>query len=226
MRFPVVLAVAVATSGGSLSVFGVDAPPPLPEEAVACTACHRPGPDAGSAPPHLDGQTRAYLVESIELLRDGGRATSVGGHVPPDWDARRVASVARAFEGMRLSRPAEPVDAALSARGRTVFRDRCETCHPSDGRESDSRGAGSAILAGQRIAYLSSQMRAYLSGERPYLVGMKRRAFTGEPMVLRGIAVEAPGDPLTSADADAIAHFLAGVPRKNGAASDKTAGRR
>jgi cytochrome c553 len=180
----------------------------------ACVACHRAGSGpAAAGVPHLDGQIRSYLVESIQLLRDRRRATQVETHVPVEWDSALVGSAATHFSTAGGQAPLDPVDPALVDQGREIFRDRCETCHASDGRETDPRGAGSPILAGQRLAYLKAQILAYLKGERPYLLDMKKRSFRGLPVVLRGAVVSAPGVAMTDADADAIAHFLASVPR-------------
>jgi cytochrome c553 len=216
MRFPSTAAAAVfaALVGPFAFPGGAAALADLPEPLQACAACHRVGAEpAPPGVPYLDGQVQSYLVESIELLRDRKRPTRVPDHVPSDWNAAQVAAAATHYTAAKGRQPAEPVDPALVAQGREIFRDRCETCHAADGRETDPRGAGSPLLAGQQLSYLRSQILAYLRGERPYLVDMKKRSFRGLPIVLRGTTVSEPGATMTDADAEAISHFLASVPR-------------
>jgi cytochrome c553 len=216
MRFSSTAAAAVfaALVGPFAFPGGATALADVPEPLQACATCHRIGTEP-SPPgvPYLDGQVQSYLVESIELLRDRKRVTQVPDHVPVSWTVAQVSAAAALYSTARGRQPTDPIDPALVAQGRDIFRDRCETCHAADGRETDPRGAGSPLLAGQQLSYLRSQILAYLKGERPYLVDMKKRSFRGLPVVLRGTAVSEPGATMTDADAEAISHFLASVPR-------------
>lgn len=178
---------------------------------VTCVQCH--GWDGlGNSPhtPFLNGQTLAYLTESLALLQTGKRPTEVNGHIPADWGPAQRALVANHYAGLDFSVPPAEVDAAQQERGRQIFFEKCEACHEDGGRATDYRGTGSPILAGQKLHYLRSQIRAYLSGRRSYLVDMKRQAFRGAPLTVNSLRIGERRDPVSVADAEALAHFLAG----------------
>lgn len=190
------------------------APPTPGTPTTQCQTCHgERGVSVSSDVPHLDGQTTPYLVESMELLRTKGRRSAIADHIPSDWDSKRMLDVARFYSASSGHRDPEKTDPEKVRRGNELFHDRCEVCHDSDGRESDSRGAGSPIIAGQRIDYLIGQIRAYVTGERPSFVGVKDQSFQGQPLTVRGVSVREGGSKITESDGEAIAHFLASVPR-------------
>lgn len=179
---------------------------------LPCAGCHgTEGASASPEVPHLDGQLAAYLEESIDLLGRGKRKSAVADHVPATWTAADVRIVAEFYSRNKGRREVEEVDADRAAAGREIFLERCETCHESSGRETDSRGAAVPILAGQRMRYLAGQLRAYLDGERMFLLPMKQAAFIGKPVVVAGQAVGEQGERISRADIEALAAFLAGV---------------
>jgi len=176
----------------------------------SCTECHaNDGVSKAPEVPHLDRQTYVYLQESIELLQSGVRPTSVAEHIPQQWSLTDIQTVARYYSRLQGVRPPEPVDPVKAAQGKEVFLEKCETCHEDGGRRTDYRGTGSPILAGQRIPYLTAQIRAYTTGRRQFLVDMHRRQFTGAPLVVNGYVIRERLDPVSDADAEALAHYLA-----------------
>jgi cytochrome c553 len=86
------------------------------------------------------------------------------------------------------------------------------SCHENGGRDPDYRGSGSARLAAQRMDYLREQLRAYLGGQRKFLLGVKRQSFLGQPISVRGGQVREQLNPISESEVEAIVHFLASNP--------------
>jgi len=175
-----------------------------------CKECH--GIDGvGLKPevPHLDRQVYVYLQESIELLKSGKRLSAVAQHIPEPWTTADIQAAARYYNRLQGVRPVEPVDSLKEAQGKEVFLEKCEACHEDGGRRTDYRGTGSAILAGQNKNYLASQIRAYLTGQRPALTFMKKNSFLGTPLSVNGNVVGARLEKVADADVEPLAHYLA-----------------
>lgn len=192
---------------------GSAATAPTAELLAACGRCHGPdGNDSAPTAPHLDGQLRSYLVESIELLISGKRPTQVGKHLPPNLSRRQVLGLADHYSKLRLSRSAEATDPEKAQQGEMVYMERCMACHEDSGRGTDNKGLGSPLLAGQRLAYLREQISAYLAKRRQYGVAMKENAFAGQSLAINGNPVRGAIGALGPTDVDALAHFFASVP--------------
>ena len=175
-----------------------------------CVDCHgSSGESVSPEVPHLDRQLASYLEESMDLLIKKQRPTKLAEHVPSSWTAEQVKLVATFYSASIPPRPPEPVDVDKATEGKEVFQERCQHCHENGGREPDSKGMGSAILAGQRIKYLENQINAYLTHKRKFLTVMKERAFAGGALVVNGHVISDRMTKLTKKDAELIAHYLA-----------------
>lgn len=188
-------------------------PPSAPALTEPCMECH--GADGASAKadvPHLDRQDRGYLIESLEMLASGERPSKIPDHVPRAWSTEELRVVAGFYNQSIGTRPHEPFDPKKAKLGRAVFMERCETCHENAGRDTDYRGSGSPLIAGQPIAYMIEQLQAYLKGQRKVLVSVKKESLLGLPMTVKGGQAREKTSRIGDAEVEAIAHFLAANP--------------
>lgn len=182
-----------------------------PELLARCGRCHAPDAVASPATPSLDGQLHSYLTESIDLLIAGKRRTSVADHLPPGLSRAQIIALASHYSQLPARRGDEEVDRDKVQLGEMLHMERCMGCHEDNGRSTDSKGLGSPLLAGQRLAYLREQTAAYLAKRRKYWDSMKESAFTGQSMSINGTSVGEPIGALAPEDVDALAHFFASV---------------
>lgn len=195
-----------------------------PEDLTSvCRPCHGAiGISETPDVPHLDGQVYAYLMESIELLQNGHRHSSVRDHIPADWTDSEIAAAANFYNQSVGEREAQTIDGELFERGEQLFLERCESCHEGGGNFTDYRGTGSPRLATQRLIYLREQILAYASGQRKAMVEMKRVAFSGAPLTVNEVQIGPSRGAITPDDAEALAHFLAGNDRSAPSAEPKS----
>lgn len=186
-------------------------PEPEPELLARCVRCHAPDGAASPATPSLDGQLHSYLTESIDLLIAGKRRTSVADHFPPDLSRAQIIALASHYSQLPARRGDEEIDRDKVELGEMLHMERCMGCHEDNGRSTDSKGLGSPLLAGQRVAYLREQTQAYLAKRRKYMDSMKESAFTGQSLSVNGTSVREPIGALAPEDVDALAHFFASV---------------
>lgn len=178
-----------------------------------CARCHGADGSASSpTTPHLDGQLRRYLVESIESLISGTRPTKIENHIPPQLSPAQILGLASHYSQLRLRGVVDETDPDKVLQGEMIYMERCMACHEDSGRDTDNKGLGSPLLAGQRLGYLREQIRAYLTKRREYWGAMKENAFTGQPLAINGRQVRDAIGPLGDADVDSLAHFFASVP--------------
>ncbi|HET6721010.1 MAG TPA: c-type cytochrome [Rhodocyclaceae bacterium] len=205
--------IALLVLQGRLALADPAAPAPSAELLAACGRCHQPE-DSTSAPtaPHLDGQLRSYLVDSIDLLLAGKRPTRVENHLPPGLTRAQIVGLANHYSALRLRRVVDETDPDKVLRGEMIYMERCMACHADSGRETDNKGLGSPLLAGQRLAYLREQIAAYLTKQRQSWDVMKENAFAGKPLAINGNPVRDAIGPLGPADVDALANYFASVP--------------
>jgi len=126
-----------------------------------CANCHGDGGNSVKPNvPNLAGQNPAYLMEQMLEFMDGRRRDT-------DFKKRliKVLSVDEKiglilfFSQQKVSyKP--PVDAALAARGKVVYKNECAECHEDDGHGTEKF----ARIAGQQTGYLSHTLTAYRDG--------------------------------------------------------------
>lgn len=186
---------------------------PTTELLAACGRCHDAENNAAApTAPHLDGQLRSYLVDSIDLLISGKRQTSVENHLPRGLTRPQILGLATHYSQLRVRRVADETDPDKVLQGEMIYMERCMACHAESGRDTDNMGLASPLLAGQRLAYLRQQIAAYLTQRRAYWGAMKENAFAGKPLAINGTNVRDAIGPLSHADVDALANFFASVP--------------
>jgi len=168
----------------------------LEERITVCLACHGAG-GLSRVPetPSLAGQPQFFTVAQLFLFRDGRRNNAAMTAAAKDLtndDLRALSDYVAKLPPPEP--PSEPADPARAARGRMLAsQNHCTVCHNPDfsGREQMPR------LANQREDYLLKAMREYKSGARIGYAG--------------AMAVEL--HELSDADLDALAHYLAYLPR-------------
>lgn len=191
MRYIPLLAGLFALAAAQLTIA---ATPEEEEMLKACVGCHgMDGVGTAAKTPHINWQMPEYLVETMRQLQNGERPTAVPKHIPKSLTAENLKTIADLYGKNRTVRPKPAFDAAKATRGAEIHMDRCASCHPDDGRESDSRsGMVSPILAGQPAEYLLAQERHYMAGKR-----------------LFAPRADKAHEKLTDADLEAVSHFYA-----------------
>lgn len=159
-----------------------------------CVGCHgTDGIGTAAKTPHINWQVPAYLKDTMRQLQNGERPTAVPKHIPKTWTTADLQTIADLYGKDRTPRPKPVADASKIARGSEIHLDRCDTCHPDNGRESDDRsGAASPTLAGQPAEYILAQERHYAAGKRKY-----------------AHKADKAHEKLTDADLEAVSHFYA-----------------
>jgi cytochrome c553 len=194
-------AILLATTLTLLSATGQAAE--LPEAAKACVACHGDnGVAVTAATPHLNGQLRTYLVETIVRLQKGRRSSSINGHVPPDMSPETIDAIASFYAGIKAQRPKQETDPAKVVRGNNIYLARCADCHADAGRIGDDEAP---IMNAQNLDHLLTQGKAYTSGQRKFVEPLMRDAYKG----------------LREEDIEAIAHYLAAIEQYPGEGKKK-----
>ncbi len=156
-----------------------------------CMACHgKNGRKAMLDYPNLAGQDEKYMVRQIEDIISGKRTGSPDATGNPRSEGMRGALVTA--EGERriskdevkmiskwlakqkpadLKPPKEPLDPASVEAGKKLYSKKCKACH---GREGKKPLKGNPYVAGQKRAYIYTQMVDIRNKDRkgPKLAGM------------------------------------------------------
>lgn len=161
-----------------------------------CFLCHGMlGESSTELYPRLAGQHPRYLAKQLRDFRDGRRAGGGMEKMAADLRDGEISELA-AYFGMQKPGAVAGADAALTATGRTLFREgnpgagwpACASCHGAN-------GAGTEILprlAGQLPGYLARQLRHF-----------GNRIRTNDNEVMHTIA-----ERLSEAEISALAAFL------------------
>ena len=166
----------------------------------ACASCHGAGGEgvAASGSPRLAGLSATYLLEQLNALADGTRASPVMAPLARALTAGQRTQVAGYYGALRLRLQPRAAPAALDDRLALEGRwsqeiPACVQCH-------GQQGSGIGVfppLAGQSATYLAGQLRAWRDGTR-----------RGEPLALmQKIAAR-----LSEADSRAVAEYFAAQP--------------
>lgn len=162
----------------------------VPEKLLkGCAECHGINGVAVKADvPHLDAQKPVYLADSLASFADGSRPTAVAEHAK--LGKEQAAALAAHYSAQPVARPKGQADAALFARGETIYNNRCADCHFENGRAADK---DAPLMAAQNLNYLLAQTLAFRKGTRKFPF-MMDDAYHG----------------LSEADLTAVAHFFHG----------------
>lgn len=147
------------------AVDGRAEPAEAPAAIGACADCHGPaGVATKPGTPHLNGQLKDFLAETMSRFANGRRPTDIAQHkdfAAADIDAAAAFYAAQSAAG----RPAQQVDPAAVSKGETIYNDRCADCHMDSGRDSDK---DAALLAGQDKDFLVSETLKFKTGSRKF----------------------------------------------------------
>ncbi len=171
---------------------------PANVSATVCAACH--GADGNSTDPtfpKLAGMDQEYLLRQLKAFLSGKRRDERMVGIVANVDTADFAGLA-SYYGQMKPMPGTVADAALAAKGKSVFDDgntdsgvpACAGCHQPDGRGN----ARFPRLAGQHQAYVLKQLAEYRSGRRatdPLMTTVSKR--------------------LTEDEAKALAEYIAGL---------------
>ena len=149
-----------------------------------CMACHgKNGAKAMLDYPNLAGQDEKYLVNQINYIIEGKRTGSPDATGNPRSQGMRGALI-RAVDGQPsiskdeikqiakwlaaqepagLKPPKEPLDPASVEAGKALFDKKCKSCH---GKEGKKPLKGYPFVAGQKRAYIYTQMQDIKSKAR------------------------------------------------------------
>ena len=156
-----------------------------------CADCH--GVDGISTErgiPHLNGQLLPYLESSMEKFKTSGRPRGSAKHVPNGVDNAQMTEILKGYSTSKAVRQKSPkIDPALVAKGDSIYLNRCASCHPDNGRDSDK---DAPLVAAQDLDYMITQTGYFVDGKRKYTFKMDD-AFRG----------------LTGVELTAVAHFFA-----------------
>jgi cytochrome c553 len=180
-------------------------PDTIEQRVAACIACHgREGASTNAGFfPRLAGKPEGYLYDQLLSFRDGRRFNADMAHLVRHLSDGYLREMARYFAELDLPYPAIPTRTDASEqtlqRGRTLVQQgdpardlpACVQCH---GQALTGVQPGIPALVGLPRLYLSSQLGAWLTGDR----------HAPEPDCMATV-----GRKLTSEDINAIASWLA-----------------
>jgi len=182
------LALALAAMAVSTTVHA--APPSAAMLANACGGCHGTnGVSAGLSMPSLAGQSKVFFIDAMKKFKSGERPATVMGRLSKGYTDEQIVLMADFFAAQKSQNQTSAVDAALVAKGKTVYANTCKRCHLENGKEFEE---DTPIVAGQWLKYLQIQMSEFQSGKRKMSDKKAEKVKS-----------------LTSEDWDAVAHFYA-----------------
>lgn len=138
----------------------------------ACASCHGAHGEGSAAFPHLAGTGVDYLREQLEAFATGARKNPVMQPIAKALTPQQRDQVAAYFASLRglanvQDKEAAPSDAGawLATRGR--WADDLPACAQCHGPGGVGVGTRFPPLAGQTADYISAQLKAFQSGDRP-----------------------------------------------------------
>lgn len=165
----------------------------------SCFLCHGMHGEAASAlSPRLAGQNAAYLAKQLANFKSGERSSSAMRPMAVALSPEDMRAVALYFSRQRAE-PHLPGNAALAARGRTIYEKggkatevaACIGCHGERAQGSESLPR----LASQFPAYLATQLEQFGSRQR-----------TNDNAVMQTVALR-----MTAEEIAAVAAYLASL---------------
>jgi cytochrome c553 len=122
--------------------------------AANCSGCHGDlGVSGNPATPGLAGQDAAYLAAATRAYKDGSRNDETMKALVGSLDDATIQNLAAFYAGQEPQAP--NVRKPLTTE---EWAQRCDRCHGANGNSTDPR---LPALAGQRVEYLESVLKAY-----------------------------------------------------------------
>jgi len=185
MRISTLVFAAVwAASVSALPVYSAGGDPEAGrKKTVTCNACH--GQASMQSVPNLGGQSPTYFVSAMRAYQDGKRGHATMRDVAKAYSDKELKNFAAYYAQFTAESTVSGAEKPTSAMA-------CEACHGPDGRAPVN--PESAVLAGQKAAYLKTTLREYRAGTRKHAV--MQGAVSG----------------LSDGDVDALSAYFAGLP--------------
>ena len=152
---------------------------------VTCNGCHAQA--NMKAVPNLGGQSTQYFIAAMRAYQEGKRGHATMRDVAKAYSDKELKNFAAYYAQL-----AAPGEVAVPDIEKPPGVQACESCHGPLGRAPAN--PDSAVLAGQKPAYLKAALREYREGARAHAVMQ-----------------EAAGQ-LNDSEIDALAEFFAGLP--------------
>jgi len=136
-----------------------------------CMACH--GVAENETAPNIAGMSAKYIAGSLKKFKENKRPCDSGMcGMAAELSDEDMDDLGQQFAAEKFVRAEQAFDAALAEKGKAIHVKNCEKCHSENGSKADDN---SGILAGQKMAYLRSQLDFVLSGQRTVHKKMKPR---------------------------------------------------
>lgn len=139
-----------------------------------CAGCHGTlGASTGPATPNIAGFQKDTLVDIMKAYKSDERPSTIMGRIAKGYSDAEIEAMSAYFAAQKpVFHPQEGVDAARAEAGKGLHDKYCEKCHEESGRIDD---AGSTILAGQMLPYLTFSIEDFNSGAREMPKKMKKK---------------------------------------------------
>ena len=129
-----------------------------------CAPCHgKDGISEQPTVPSLAGQQNDYVVLALFQFRNGHRPSEVMGPIAKPLSDNDLGNLAKYFSSLKPWSAARAADASAVTVGPALtLKDHCIQCHGPNlaGQDSIPR------IAGQKIDYLTAQLKAFHAGNR------------------------------------------------------------
>jgi len=157
-----------------------------PKLVETCTGCHgEAGANTEADVPNIGSYSAEYTSSALNRFkiktrpctetefRSGsqkGKKTSMC-QIASNLSDSDINQLAEYYAEQEFVRKPQNFDAALAEKGKPLFAGRCQDCHGDRGTlAADNAG----ILGGQKMAYLTQQLKDFKEGKRPYTEKQKR----------------------------------------------------
>lgn len=139
---------------------------------VTCNGCH--GQASMQSVPNLGGQSPTYFIAAMRAYQEGKRAHATMRDVAKAYSDRELKNFAAYYA--QLGKQESQRDAAIEKPAASA---QCEACHGALGRTPVN--PESAVLAGQKAAYLKLALKEYREGTRKHAVMQQAAANLTDP---------------------------------------------
>ena len=163
------------------------------QKAQVCVACHGPeGVSANPAVPSLAAQPAQFVATQLLMFREGKRKDAQMSPFAANLTNTDLNNLAAYFTAQKLVLPAPAADASTAEAGARLARQlNCVQCH------------GATLMGQQHIPRLAGQQREYLRAQLRGFKAQTRFDMDGQ--------MTSAAQPLSEADIDTLASYLAGI---------------